>query len=117
MPRSPGAEPTDGRSSLTGGGRDLGGEIGFLFLDALAERIANKTGNPDRTGRFTFGFLQSLCHAFLVVKNERLLQQANFLVEGLQSRLDDLLDHVSRFTLLLELDGKHILLALNNGRI
>ena len=38
-------------SALTGGGRDLGGEIGFLLLDALAERVAHEAGDLDRPAR------------------------------------------------------------------
>src|SRR5262249_49686208 len=104
-------------SRLTGGGRDLGGEIGFLLLDALTECVADKTGDFDRSAHLAFGFLQRLRHTLLVIENKWLLQQTNFLVEGLESRLDDLIDYISRFALLLELVGKHILLTLHNCRI
>src|SRR5262245_54923455 len=107
----------DVRSSLTGGGSDLGCEIGFLLLDALTECVADEPSDLDRPTRFALGFTQRLRDAFLVVENERLLQQANFLVKCLQPRLDDLFYYVSRFALLLELVGQHIPLALHNCRI
>src|SRR5262245_55976334 len=116
-PGSPRATAADDQSRLTGGGRDLGGEIGFLLLDALTECVADKTGDFDRSTHLAFGFLQRLRHTLLVIENKWLLQQTNFLVERLESRLDDLIDYVSRFALLLELVGKHILLTLHNGRI
>src|SRR5215813_12324044 len=116
-PGSPRATAADDQSRLTGGGRDLGGEIGFLLLDALAECIADKTGNFNRSTHLAFGFLQRLRHTLLVVENKWLLEQTNFLVERLEPRLDDLVDYVSRFALLLELVGEHILLALHNRRI
>src|SRR5215475_12667953 len=113
-PGSPRATAADDQSRLTGGGRDLGGEIGFLLLDTLTECVTNKSGDLDRSTSFALGFLQRLRHTLLVIENKWLLQQANFLVERLKSRLDDLVDHVSRFALLLELVGKHILLAFHN---
>src|SRR6476659_1162390 len=116
-PGSPRATPAGDQSRLTGGGRDLGGEIGFLLLDALTECVANKSSDLDRSTSLAFGLLQRLRHTFLVIENKWLLQQTNFLVERLEARLDDLVDHVSRFALLLELVGKHILLAFHNCRI
>src|SRR5262245_14301710 len=82
-PGSPGGLPADVRSSLTGGGRDLGGEIGFLLLNALTKCVANESRDLDRFARSALGFLERLRYAFLVVENERLLQQAYFLVERL----------------------------------
>ena len=46
--------------SSAGGGRDFGGEIGFLLLDALAERVAHEARDLDRTADLAFGFLQRL---------------------------------------------------------
>ena len=58
-----------------------------------------------------------LRHALLVVEDEALIEQADFLVEGLQPELDDLLDDVGRFALRLEFVGQHVLLALDGRRI
>ena len=57
---------TDGRRSisLTGGGRDFGGEVGFLLLDALAERVTHEPGDLDRSAHLAFGFLHRLRDAF-----------------------------------------------------
>ena len=45
-----------------------------------------------------------------------LLEQRDFLVIGLETRLDDLLDDVRGLALLLELFSEHILLALHDVR-
>ena len=49
---------------------------------------------------FAFGFLQRLRDALGRIVDIGLFEQADFLVEGLQARLDDLLDHVGRLALL-----------------
>ena len=70
----PPSDRADGRqrdratSALAGRGRDLGGEIAFLLLDALAERVAHETGDLDRRADLAFGFLQRLRDALLVVE-------------------------------------------------
>src|SRR5437870_13616801 len=89
------------RLLLAAGRRDLGCKIGFLLFDSLAESIAHKSGNLHRRADLTFGFLDRLRDRLaLFVMDERLLQQADFLVVGLQAGLDDLLDHVLRLALL-----------------
>ena len=55
--------------------------------------------------------------ALLVVVDERLLEQGLLLVEGLQPRLGDLLDHRLGLALLAELVGQNVLLALDDRRI
>jgi hypothetical protein len=111
-----------GRSS--GGGtscrwrRDFGGEIGFLLLDSLAESIAHKSGDLHRRADLALSFLHRLGDRLAgFVVDEGLLQQADFLVVGLQAGLDDLLDHVLGLALLAILVGQHVLFALDDGGI
>src|SRR6218665_3741149 len=87
-------------SALPCSGGDLGGEIGFLLLDSLAQSIAHKTGNLDRRTGLALSFLDGLGDALLVVEDEGLFQQGDFLEEGLDARIDDLLDHRVRLALL-----------------
>src|SRR6185437_13987283 len=101
FPDSPGAETTGKRSALTGGGRNLGGEIGFLLLNAFAKRITNKAGDLDRAADGALGFLERLRDGLGRVVNVSLLEQADFLVEGLQAGFDDLVDDVRGLSLLL----------------
>src|SRR5690242_20794613 len=82
------------RLLLAAGCRDFGREIGFLLLDSLAESIAHKAGNLHRRADFALSFLHRLRHRLAGVVDEGLLEQADFLVVGLQTGLDDLLDHV-----------------------
>ena len=51
-------------------GRDLGGEVGLLLLDALAERIAHETGDLDRRADLAFGLLERLGHALLPLSSK-----------------------------------------------
>src|ERR1700741_2533412 len=74
--------------------RDFRGEVAVLFLDAFAEPKTNVAGDLDRAADFALGFLECLRHAFFVVVDIDLLEQRHFLVEGLEARLHDLLDHV-----------------------
>src|SRR6185437_577365 len=86
---------------LAAGRRDLGCEIGFLLFDSLAESIAHKSGDLHRRADLALSFLDRLGDRFaLFVVDKGLLQQADFLVIGLQAGLDDLLDHVLRLALL-----------------
>src|SRR3981189_765308 len=76
------------RLLLAAGGRDLGCEIGFLLFDSLAESIAHKSGNLHRRADPALGFLHRLGDRLaLFVMDEGLLQQADFLVIGLQAGL------------------------------
>src|SRR3569832_513602 len=96
-------------SALAGRGRHFGGEVGLLALDTLAERVAHEAGDLDRTADLALGFLDRLRHHLLVVEDERLLEHADLLVEGLQSRLADLLDQSLGLALLAKLVGEHVL--------
>src|SRR5215467_4417410 len=96
---------------------DFRGEVAVLLFNAFTKPEANVAADLDRRANFALGFLERLRHAFLVVVNIDLLKQRHFLVKSLEARLDDLLDHVRRFTLLLELVGEYILLALDHRRI
>src|SRR5262245_27359684 len=102
---------------LAAGGRNFGGEVRFLLLDSLAQSIAHVTGDFHRTTDLALSFLQRLADALLVVEDEGLLQQRLLLVEGLQARLGDLLDHRLGLALLTELVGQDVLLALDHRRI
>ena len=79
-----GAAEGNARAQPFGRCRHLGGEIGFGTLDTLTERIAHKAGDLDRATDLALGFLQRLRHALLVVVDERLIEQADLLVEGLE---------------------------------
>src|SRR5215216_621465 len=98
---------------LAAGGRDFGCEIGFLLLDSLAESIAHKAGDLHGPADLALSFLHRLRDRLAAVVDERLLEEADFLVEGLETGLDDLLDHVLGLALLTILVGKHILFALD----
>src|ERR1700733_4179693 len=86
------------RFLLSAGRRDLGCEVGFLLFDSLAQSIAHKSGDLDRRANLTLSFFDHLGDRFAAVvgMNRGLLQQADFLVVGLQTGLDDLLDDVFR---------------------
>src|ERR1700692_4710124 len=101
----------------TGKCRDLATKIVAGTLDALAERKTLEAADLDRSADFSFGFIDGLRHAFLVVADKALVEQPDFLEIGLQPGLDDLLDHVGRLALCLELIGQHSLLTLDGGGI
>src|SRR3984957_8845694 len=105
------------RLLLAAGCRDFGPEIGFLLLDSLAQSIAHKSGDLDRRADLTLSFFYRLGDRFGAVVDEGLLQQADFLVIGLQAGLDDLLDHVLRLALLAVFVCQHVLFALDDRRI
>src|SRR3984957_12327921 len=96
---------------------DFGCEIGFLLVDSLAESIAHKSGNLDRRADLTLSFFQRLADRLGVVVDESLLQQADFLVVGPQTGLDDLLDPILRLALLAVFVAQHVLFALDDGGI
>src|ERR1700746_663602 len=105
------------RLLLAAGGRDLGCEIALLPLDSLAESIAHKARDLHGAADLTLSFLHGLRYRLAGVVDEGLLEQADFLVESLQARFDDLLDHVLRLALLAILVGEHVLLALDDFRV
>src|ERR1035438_10891032 len=75
------------RLLLAAGRRDLGREIGFLLVDSLAQSIAHKSGHLHRRADLALDFLEHLRDRLAVVlaMHGRLLQQADFLVVGLQA--------------------------------
>src|SRR3954462_2739836 len=91
---------------LSGGSacrRNLCREIGRALFDALTEREAREGRDLDGSSHLAFRFLQRLPDALLVVEDEGLLEQRLLLVEGLQPRLGNLLDHGFGLALLAEL--------------
>src|ERR1019366_10568126 len=86
------------RLLLAAGRRDFGCEIGFLLVDSLAQSIAHKSGHLDRCADLALSFFYRLGDrlAILLGVDRGLLQQTDFLVEGLQTRIADLLDDVLR---------------------
>src|SRR5712664_312730 len=100
------------RLFLAAGRRDLGREIGFLPLDSLPQSIAHKSGNLHRRADLALSFLHGLGDRLGVVVDKGLLEQADFLVIGLQTGLDDLFDHVLGLALLAVFVGEHVLLTL-----
>src|SRR5260370_41635731 len=75
------------RLFLAAGRRDLGCEIGFLLVDSLAQSIAHKSGNLHRRADLALSFLQGLGDRLGIIVDEGLLEQADFLVIGLQTGL------------------------------
>ena len=71
------------QSMRAGESRDFAAEIAIRPVDAFTEREANEPDDLDRRARLAFGLLHRLRDAFLVVEDEGLIEQANFLVEGL----------------------------------
>src|SRR3954471_20811917 len=60
----------------------LGGEIGFLPFDSLAQSITHKSGDLHSGADFALSFLQGLGNRLaLFVVDEGLVHQADFLVE------------------------------------
>src|SRR5579863_204701 len=98
----------------TGKSGDFAAEIASGALNAFAQRKALEPGDLHRSAYLRFGILERLRHALLalLIENERLIEQADLLVESLQPGFDDLFDHGRRLALRLELIGKHVLLAL-----
>src|SRR5438105_15210685 len=83
-------EGTFRRLLLAAGGGDLGREVAFLLLDSLAESIAHEARDLHGTANLALGLLHRLRHRLAGVVDEGLLEQADFLVVGLQAGFDDL---------------------------
>src|SRR5689334_17530746 len=98
---------------LSARSRDFGGEIGFLLLDSLAQRVVHEARDLNGCSDLALGFLDGLSDRLGVVMDERLFEQTDLLVVRLQAGLDDLLDHVLRLALLTIFVGEHVLLALD----
>src|SRR5271155_5672848 len=94
MPRSfscPGSsERRSPFASVPGGGGDLGGEIPVRTIDPLAQRVAHEARDLDRAADLAFGVLERLADRLVGIMDIGLIQQAGFLVEGLETGLDDL---------------------------
>ncbi len=86
-------------------------------IDALTEGVPHKPRDLNRRLSIGFRLLERLRHAPVGVMNERLIQQANFLVEGLKPGFDHLLDYMRRFSLPLGLIGQHFSFAPYQIRI
>src|ERR1700722_17718386 len=96
--------------------RNFAAEITFGLVDAFAKRKADEARDFDRSADLAFGLLDRLGDGLLALFDRvALLQQANFLVEGLEARLDDLLDHVGG--LAFGLGGEHTFFTLDGGSI
>src|SRR5579884_3672305 len=54
------------------------------FFNAFAERVANEALDRDRRADISFSFLHRLSHGLGLVVDVRLVEQADFLVIGLQ---------------------------------
>jgi len=77
------------RSALPRRSRDLGGKVGLVLLDSLAERKSDETGELDRTADLALSFFQRLRHRLGGIVHVDLLEQANLLVEGLEAGIDE----------------------------
>src|SRR5579883_1672357 len=77
----------------------------LLLFDPLADRVAHEARHLDGAAHLAFGFLERLRHTLVGVVNITLIEQADFLVEGLQPGFDDLLDDVRGLALRLVLVG------------
>src|ERR1700722_16546291 len=103
-------------SVRAGQSRHLAAEIALGPVDAFAKRKADEAGARGRPADLAFGFLDRLCDGLLALfDGVALLKQTNFLVEGSQARLDDLLDDVGG--LALRLGGEHAFLAFDGRSI
>src|SRR5262249_23615615 len=75
--------------------RNFAAEIAFSLVDTLAKRKADETGDLDGAADLAFRLLDRLGDGLLTLFDRvALLEQADFLVEGLEAGLDDLLDHI-----------------------
>src|SRR5579864_8541784 len=85
--------------------RHFSTEIAGRPFDALAKRKADEAADLDRRTHRALALLERLGDALFVVVDKRLIDEADFLVEGLEPRFDDLLDYIHRFALRLGLVG------------
>src|SRR5690606_39266750 len=70
--------------------RHLGGKVGFLFLDALAEAVAHESRQRDGRTHLALGFLERLGDRLRRIVDEGLVEEADLLVVGLEAALDDI---------------------------
>src|SRR5688500_17276770 len=95
------------------GGRDLGGEVAFLFLDALAELEADEALELNARPGLLGGGGDDFGDRRLVVDHEQLRQQRIVLAELGDRAFDHLLDNVRRLAALLRLFHRDAALALD----
>jgi hypothetical protein len=67
----------------TGKSSDLASKIAACAFDSLAEAKTYKSSDLDRRTNRCLSLFDSLSHAFLIVEDETLVQQANLFVKGL----------------------------------
>src|SRR5258705_11734496 len=72
------------RSARSGRCRHLGGKILLFPFDAFAEGITNVARDLDRSADLALRLFDGLRHALVRRVDERLIEQADFLVEGLE---------------------------------
>src|SRR6187401_20987 len=72
------------RSGRFDQGRDLAAEITLRPVDAFAEGIADEARHLDRTADLALGFLNRLRNTLVRFVDVGLIEQADFLVEGLE---------------------------------
>src|SRR5258705_13971712 len=78
------AARSEQRSARSGRGRHLGGKILLFPFDTVAELESDIARHLDRGADLTLGLLDGLRHALVRVVHERLIEQADFLVESLE---------------------------------
>src|SRR3954468_5301456 len=66
-------------------GSDLAAEITLRPVDAFAQRVAHESRHLDRTAGLALGFLDRLRNTLVRLMDIGLIEQADFLVEGLES--------------------------------
>src|SRR6476659_4798211 len=66
-------------------GGDLAAEIGLRPVDAFAQSVARESRHLDRTADLALGFLDRLRNTLVRLMDIGLIEQADFLVEGLES--------------------------------
>src|SRR6266851_8708511 len=68
--------------------------LGVLFLDPLTDAVAHVASDLDRSSGLALSFFHCLRHAPFRRVDEGLIKQTDLLVEGLEPRFDDLVDHI-----------------------
>src|SRR5271166_2190538 len=85
------------------------------LLDAFAQCVADKAGDGDWRADGFLGLFDRLSDGLGGIVDISLIEEANLLIEGLQPRFDNLLEHVRRFAGVLL--GQHRALARNRRRV
>ena len=74
----------ENRSGRFDQGRDFAAKITLRPVDPFAERITHEPRNLDRTADLALGFLDRLGNTLVRLVDVRLIEQADFLVEGFE---------------------------------